>query len=316
MNMFSRSVVWVGLAAAALTGCAVPQNGAVGSPVSWMLPAAKSGDLLYVSSPATNDVYVYTYPGGEPVGTLTGFENPLGLCSDARGDVWVTNGITGGTIVEYAHGGVKTIARLSDSGFLPLACSVDPMSGNLAVGDTSEGITIWKDARGQPRRYSTSCCVTNPATITYDNSGDAFFADFGLEVGSLPKGASNVVKVALKPRLGRHGSVVWDGKYLAIFAAFSRRSPHTDVIRYKVSGDAANEAGSVTLDGFTQITNTAQFWIEGPRMVLADTRAGGIYLFRYPEGGNPTKTISGLEDPLGITVSVAGGGSHAPVGKR
>ena len=78
-----------------------------------MLPEAKSEDLIYVSSPDyyppsyTSNVYVYAYPSGTLVGTFTGFDNVGGLCSDADGNVWVTNAVSydsGGYVYEYGHG--------------------------------------------------------------------------------------------------------------------------------------------------------------------------------------------------------------------
>lgn len=276
---------------------------------SWMLPEAKGGDLLYVGSPDTNDVYVYTYPGGTLVGTLTAFDNPLGLCSDPKGNVWITNAVSNGNtyLVEYAHGGTKAIAKLDDYGFLPLGCSIDPTSGNLAVGNSIDDVAVWRNARGKPRHYLTSCCVFAPGTITYDGSGDAIFADFMTRSGWLPKGHSKVMKFVLQPRLRAHGSFDWDSKYLAVFE-FSRKPRQAEVIRYKVGGGTAKQVGTVALDGVTGVPNNGQLWIQDSGMVFTDSSADEVYFFNYPKGGNPTKTISGLDDPFGVTISVAPSG--------
>lgn len=53
---------------------------------SYMLPEAKSTDLLYVSEKQPNDVKVFTYPRGKLVGTFTGF-SALFLCGDRSGNV-------------------------------------------------------------------------------------------------------------------------------------------------------------------------------------------------------------------------------------
>jgi hypothetical protein len=56
-------------------------------------PASMSGKaLLYLAgSPSlpSGTVYVYTYPQGHLVETLTGFAQPFGECSDSAGDVFV-----------------------------------------------------------------------------------------------------------------------------------------------------------------------------------------------------------------------------------
>ncbi|MGA8474385.1 MAG: hypothetical protein WB681_04900, partial [Candidatus Cybelea sp.] len=84
---FSRSVFGI-CAAAMLAGCggsqppigapgAMPQTSAItthaAQGTSWMLPGASSQDLLYISSNDRGSVYVYSYPQGSLVGTLTGF---------------------------------------------------------------------------------------------------------------------------------------------------------------------------------------------------------------------------------------------------
>jgi hypothetical protein len=273
---------------------------------SWMSPEAKGGDLLYVGSTSTNSLYVYTYPGGKLVGTLTGFDNPQGLCSDPHGNIWIPNDVSNGKtyLLEYAHGGTKAIAKLDDSGFEPLACSVDPATGNLAVGNSIDDVAVWKNARGKPTHYLTSCCVFAPQTITYDGSSDAFFADFRTRSGRLEAGRAKVRKLALHPLPQTHGSFYWDGTYLAVFA-FSRKAQQEEVIRYKVSGGTADQVGVVPLDGLSGINRDAQFWVQGSGMILTDSDAGNVYFFNYPKGGNPTKTISGLDDPFGVTISVA-----------
>jgi hypothetical protein len=51
-----------------------------------MAPDAKKRALLYVSDSSTYDVYVFTFPRGKLVGTLTNQNNPAGLCTDKKGD--------------------------------------------------------------------------------------------------------------------------------------------------------------------------------------------------------------------------------------
>src|SRR5580692_2300582 len=97
-------------ATAALTGCVpawLPTPRIVpcrpNKEASWMSPAA-AGPLLYVSDIGAEDVDVFSYPGGKQVGTLTGFSEPAGLCTDRKGDVFVVDS-GNDRILEYAHGG-------------------------------------------------------------------------------------------------------------------------------------------------------------------------------------------------------------------
>src|SRR5580658_3591063 len=58
---------------------------------SFMHLDKKNSALIYVSDWDTNDVYVYDYPSGTSVGTITGNDEPYGMCVDAKGDVYVAN---------------------------------------------------------------------------------------------------------------------------------------------------------------------------------------------------------------------------------
>ncbi|MGA9946057.1 MAG: hypothetical protein WBP75_13570, partial [Candidatus Cybelea sp.] len=98
---------------------------------SWMAPDATKQDLLYVSDWGTGDVYAYSYPKRKLQGKLTGLM-PTGLCVDKKGDVFVDNSRE---ILEYAHGGTSPIATLDDSGSYPTVCSIDRVTGDLAVAN-------------------------------------------------------------------------------------------------------------------------------------------------------------------------------------
>src|ERR1700677_4622126 len=110
------------VATAMLAGCggsqppigapgAAPQTAAIASHVergkSWMLPEAKSEDLLYVTN--YSYISVYSYPQDKLVGILNGFRSSVGECVDSKGDVVITNSAKSGRIPEYAHGGTKPI---------------------------------------------------------------------------------------------------------------------------------------------------------------------------------------------------------------
>src|SRR5579863_1388101 len=134
-----RSTAGVAASIALLTACAA-QGG--GSAIPTLVPptasvAARASALLYVSDTVTGDVYVFSYPKGKLVQTLTGFADPAGECVDATGNVFVAN--TGSSnVLEYAHGGSSPIATLDDSGYFRVGCAVDPVTGNLAVSNFPE----------------------------------------------------------------------------------------------------------------------------------------------------------------------------------
>jgi hypothetical protein len=200
---------------------------------SWMAPDAKNENLVYVSdgsgSSSSNEVYVYSYPEGKLKGTLTDVDNPQGMCVDAAGDVWVTNnsGTTG--LTEFAHGGTKPIATLTDPNELPDGCAIDPATGNLAVTSLCQqpscfsggpgDLAIFKDAKGTPTTYSDSS-ISDFYFCGYDASGNLFLdgaSTKGTTIAELASGSNSLVNIKLNfVTINYPGGVQWDGQYLAI----------------------------------------------------------------------------------------------------
>jgi hypothetical protein len=104
------------------------------SRASWMAAGAKRMSLLYVTDANNGTVSVFSYPKGTLEGTLTGFEEPYGECTNKAGDVWIVDDETA-TIAEYAHGGTSPIATLSDSGYYPAGGGGGAGPGGHAVAN-------------------------------------------------------------------------------------------------------------------------------------------------------------------------------------
>lgn len=128
---------------------------------SWVAPEARSQDLLYVSG-NSGYVYIFSFPKGKLVGTLTGFQEVAGVCADAAGNVWVANSADL-DLVEYAHGGSAPIATLTDYESYPFSCSVNRRTGDLAVSNIfsitqngAGGIAIYPNATGARKLYEDS----------------------------------------------------------------------------------------------------------------------------------------------------------------
>jgi hypothetical protein len=289
---------------------AVPQRPATAthseSGRSWMASDAKRGNLLYVSDTQTSDVYVFSYPNGKLKGTLTGLADPAGECVDKSGDVFVTN--TGDSnIVEYAHGGTSPIATLKDGGYFPVGCSVDPITGNLAVtnfsttSSTQGDVVIYKGATGRPRGHYVDPDINGMLLCGYDDAGNLFVD--GLDTASaskfaeLPSGSTSLITIALNQSIGSPGGVQWDGKHLAIGDQTTNA-----IYRFRMSGNTGTLVGSTPLKGATQVF---QFWIAGSNVIGPDAGAADIGIWSYPAGGSPVKTIPGVYVPLGATLSKA-----------
>jgi hypothetical protein len=273
-----------------------------------MAPDAKKHDLLYVSDSfpyGSNDVYVYSYPKGKLKGKLTGFNEPSGQCVDKAGNVFITN-FGASQILEYAHGGTSPIATLSDPGYYPLGCSVDPTTGNLAVTNrlstsfTAGDVVIYVDASGTPTSYTDSSFYYYEF-CGYDDRGNLYIdgttKGSALEYAELTSGGSSFSALNLDQSIGFPGAVQWDGAHLAIGDQSA-----AVIYRFAISGSTGTKVGSTPLTGSKDVV---QFWIEGMKVIGPDAGLAHVAFYKYPAGGSPIKTITGLGEPVGATVSKA-----------
>jgi hypothetical protein len=271
-----------------------------------MAPEAKSEDLLYLSDVHTNDVYVYAYPGGKLIGTLTSFGQPRSECSDSSGDVWIAD-VGGYDVVEYPHGGTSPIVALSTAG-APEGCSVSPTSGDLAVVDRGNGVILsiyhagvhgqWRD----PKVYADSNMRTADF-CGYDSQGNLFIDGVDKTSGhfhlaELPHGGDALTNITVSQKIDGPGQVQWDGTNLAIGDTASAPSK---IYRFSVSGKSARKVGSTALGGSTSVR---QFWIQG-RQVIGPDFGRDVGFWKYPMGGSLTKKIARVHG-YGATISLAG----------
>lgn len=288
-----------------------PAGGVKQNAHSWIDPLASSGDLVYASTGKT--VVVYTYPGGKNVGTLTGFSYAANVCSDASGNVWIvtdegsSSGLT--TLIEYAHGGTKPIAELTDTNQTGDVCSVDPSTGNLAVGNLGYSVAVWAKAQGSPTFYSTVGFIYDVRTITYDGNGDLFFRGYnGIKSEAwLPKGGSTVMQFSIK----KNGPYGWDGTYFAILGSIKHGM--MGLIRYKMNGGTGTKVGHISLNSCSGL---GRFSIEGSELAIPCYGSmDRIVYYGYPAGGNPITTISGVA-ATSVAISVGSSNRHRRTGGR
>ncbi|MGB7047487.1 MAG: hypothetical protein WBD57_04125 [Candidatus Cybelea sp.] len=282
---------------------------------SWMAPdARRSKSLLYVADQGTNDVEVYSYPGGKLKGTLTGFQTPTGVCSNKAGDIFILNG-NGTTVEVYAHGGSSPMRTLDLPGAPELNCSVDPTTGNLALGvaggTCGDCFVVFAGGSGSATVYTPSGQTGFPG-CAYDNNGNLFCDAYGsgdaFALYELPQGSSTVNTVSVSGTNGlTAGSMQWDGTALAFGAGAG-----PTLYQIQLSGSTGSVVGSTSLSGASFVW---QFWItknlgskkhKGLRAIaptfLNSVPTAGYW--NYPAGGTATKTITdGLSEPDGAALS-------------
>jgi len=277
---------------------------------SWMLPEAKHEDLLYISD--GDKVYVYSYPKQQLVGTLKGFNEAEGLCVDNAGDVWIGNSAPDETLslIEYTHGGTKPSKTLIDpsegSASFVSACSVDPATGNLAAINWGEGgvsnpgnIAIFPNASGSPKVYASYDMY--PFGAGYDNNSDLFVdstqygSGSGCALYELHAGKQRFNILRLRD-VYSCGGVQWDGKFITV-----GDSDQDVIYEFAVHGRHLRKVASTSLGGADDV---AQFWIQGANVIGPNNLSTTAMIWKYPAGGSPVETITGLSGPWDATVSL------------
>jgi hypothetical protein len=293
------------------------QTGADG----WMLPGAKSMDLLYVSDSGDGgSLLVFSYPKGKLVGEITAPSGSLAtLCSDSAGDVFVTtiDTVSQSYIYEYAHGGTTPIATLTDPGW-PNGCAVDPASGNLAVANYFSddppydhgNVVVYAGAKGIPTPYSDAS-IPAFQFCAYDDVGN-LFADGGGGLAELPEGGKSLGNISLDQNIGP-ASIQWVAAYQALVVAgladVGKRGPNK-IYRVTVSGSTGAVTGPTLLKTKSgRNSNNVQFWTGDGRIVGPAVAGGALVLldfWDYPRGGSPRKSVrrpDGAHSLYGVTVS-------------
>ena len=314
----SKRIFAMALGIFMFTGCGITQQTTVPPPgpvgfnadgdASWIRPGAANGPLLYVSSLGSRAVYIFSYPHLQLVGVLGqhGWDQPVGICSDSKGNVFLTL-IYDSKIIEYAHGGTKPIVTLSDPDSYPSSCAIDPTTGNLAAAGAGylnsalyEGVAIYAGAKGKPKIYQDSYFASG-GFCGYDNKGNLFedgstrsYQSFLLV--ELAKGAKTFSQITVNQHIDASGGVQWDGKHITVFDFVAGA-----IYGLKITGSTATVVSSTTLDNSEGGYGT---WIEGHQVVVPNEAEGRVDLYDYPAGGDAIKTTT-LQAAFSATVSVA-----------
>lgn len=304
-----------------LTGCVAAQPlvlpGAAreGAP----LRRAPSTDLLYASATDGTDVYVLSYPQGKLVRKLAppnGTISLQGLCSDSKGNVFVTSVSKGkgsrgdeGHLYEYAHNGTKVLWTLTFSDAAPFGCSVDPKSGTIAVSTVGLGSNtgeVWTYVPGSyygKQYYSYD--VRNFYYCAYDGQGNLFVNGEGtgtqMYLDEIVRGQSQLTELTLNKyvSVSGMGQLQWDGNYVTL-----EHLTAGAIDRLSISGSQATIVGKTLLSGWS---GSALSTIDG-KSVLVPTGVSqtSIGVWKYPSGGKPVNQISIPSGVFAVTISVGG----------
>ncbi|HEY2554905.1 MAG TPA: hypothetical protein VGI15_06625 [Candidatus Cybelea sp.] len=278
-------------------------------------PAHSSGDLLYVG--AKREGTIYSYPDGSPIGTFSTSATIHGMCSDAKGNVFVVAGKNGakpsaaGYVYEFAHGGTTPVATLNlPTREIPVSCSSDAGSGDLAVTsyDTrnfAPMIEVYAGASGTPATFTSRALGANPQA-GYDADGNLFATSGGNLGVELVKGSAQLAKITFDQTLGGVDHVQWDGAHFAL-QSFQNSQHNKErlfehIYRLKISGSQATILGSSNFKNW-HAGEPGQSWID--RDTLVATPGSSIAFWKYPAGGQAYLVLHPSRASKAVTISRA-----------
>lgn len=273
----------------------------------------KTKPLLYVGDWSTNDVLVYDYPSGKAVGTLTGFDEPYGMCIDKNANIYITNFGTGDTF-EYAFGGTAPIKTFSTGGE-PIGCSVSA-TGDVAITSFSPGqVTVFAHGdTSSSQTYSNYACAYQwPMGYDAKDNLVGVGESSSISICALLHGSSS--ETTLTPSgitIGFPGGTTWDGKYIALGDQQAGGAYITGMWPSTISGSTITAAGSeitFTDDCYSDDTDVVDPFVTGKKSnitpnikVRANTMIGPnlwclypgapkVNSWAYPAGGPPKGTL-------------------------
>jgi hypothetical protein len=274
---------------------------------SWMTPdKKKKKSLLYISDSGANDVYVYSYPGGTLVGTLTGFDEPQGECTQGK-NVWISNTATS-QLFEYKAGGTSPIATITDSGQYPVGCAYDEKSGDLAVSNIinasfgNGSVSVYPSPTSTPTTYPVTTMV-RVYFLGYDKGGNLFVSGSdehgAYQLAELKHGTSSFTALSVSgATINVPGTVQFADGALAI-GDQSGASGYSVLYQTEVSGSTASVTGTTDL---TEASDAVQCFILKKAVAVPNAGGEDTQLYKYPAGGTPTLTISGQSEPIGSAI--------------
>jgi hypothetical protein len=280
-------------------------------------PDAKSAPrLLFVSDDATNDVLIFTMPAMALKGTLTGFSEPQGMCSDKSGNIWITNT---GTLQIYQYSRAGTLLNtLSDPDGDPVGCAINKANGDLAVTNifnTSGNATVdvYANASGTPTSYSNPSQPEN-FFDGYDGSGNLYvdgFSDSGFSLSVLPNGSGTMSTVNIAGgTIFFPGAVNWRPATGLVLGDQECNGAGSCEYALSVAGSTATITGATPLlnsDGEacdvdqSTISPVGKYYAGG--CISEGSAPSSAARWAYPVGGTPTHFTTSVGEPIGAAIS-------------
>jgi hypothetical protein len=293
-----------------LTACAAPPAAAL-STAGATAPSTTSARLLYVSDVEGSVVDVYSVPSLKFVSKLKGFFQPQGECTNAAGDVWITD-TAYQQIFEYAPGAAKPMATLGDYLGYPASCAVNPVNGDLAVTNEfansgSAQVLIFKNASGTPQAFRDKDQETNDFAV-YDDAGNLYVTGETTKrtylLSWLRAGAKTLQTMKVSgATIHQAGVALWNDGNLILGDQSCNGAKTSCLYVATVSGATADVQSTIALRDSCDVVQVALYdgALYGGNSECAKHKTS-IDGWSYP-GGERESAVKGLHAPIGAAIS-------------
>jgi hypothetical protein len=224
------------------------------------------------------------------------------LFGSGKKTFWVvSSSYKAGALYEFKVGGNGPIKTLTTpSGDRPLACAIDPPTGNLVATMLNNGqVVTYAKASGKGTVSQTP--LSEAWFAGFDNKGNLYVDGLGATAFTfveLPKGSKTWETLSLSASgcgascyVGFPGEVQFDGKYITLNNVESQ-----NILGYTCSGTTCTHKRTVSLSG----SSYCGTWIANGYVICADDAgAETTIIYKYPAGGIIATLKGSFAEPEG-----------------
>lgn len=317
---FSAAVILglMGCGAALQSGPATNLQGNIDRIQSHVSPDEKDAPRLFFQASLDGTIYILALPQLKLKGTITGLYEPLGMCSDASGNVYVAE--SGAARVDKLSRAGTFLSEYVDPYGTPSACAVNPKNGDVAVADVA-GATralIFSSPSSPPAVLAISN-MTYLDYAAYDRKGELWISGNDGDYLAIARCSASKCRTLVVKNGGdfHTGAVQWDGvrKTWVIFEESCPNNPGSCSFPISKKGVLGNDTSyyrnknqQVCALQQAVIGALAKSYVVGGDWGTPCYGSGSnaVYRWSYPAGGTPANhyRLPDYAEPYGSALSI------------
>jgi hypothetical protein len=280
---------------------------------SWVRRDVGRQPLLYITN--ANSVSIYSGLGSSAltlVGEIFGFQGPTGACTDAQGNIFVSDG-PARVVDEFAYGSIVPENVMTDTLGEPYACAIDTASGRIAVtnltdasGNEPGNVLVYPSPTGTPVEYSNST-MNEPLFCAFDRRGnlivDAYDTSFDPVMAELRPTGKKIKTLAWS---GLDSKKEYEPTGLEPSGAVTLWGDtfNVDIDQLKITGSTSTLVATLPLSNIYSIGQFITYGSGSSEVVIVPDYSGSrVQTYSYPQGTFLFSTTNGVSLPVAAVIS-------------